>query len=310
MLKLIFARTTLLHAILLVMMDRQPISKRYLPRLVLGLGLLGATLASCASQGGENSPKELEKFFNHDWATHQWWDDGLAEVATYTAERVIYNKKRSFDYTLITVKEDFNKAYDVKTDDYERKDLFPVMKVNQFCRIPTDNYPYHFLTSLFFRRENPVSLYKLTSSSQEWCGNTFKAIVQAGNRLEYAYDSYWDGQGRGKMDLNRDLLIEDQLPYTLRSLKFTEGLVFSAQVAGLIQTNKAGAPEIYPATFRVTGGQAAGRPVWQVSVRFSPEKQNAYWFARDYPHVLVQQQTWDGRSLQLKEVKRYAYWQH
>ena len=37
-------------------------------------------------------------------------------------------------------------------------DVFPVMKVNQFCRIPTDQYPYHFLTSLFFRRENPTPL--------------------------------------------------------------------------------------------------------------------------------------------------------
>lgn len=290
-------------------MKLQMFSQSYLPQLVIGLGLLMATLAGCASQGQEDKPGELEGFFNPNWATQAWWDDGLAEVATYTAERVIYNKKRRFEYTLITVKEDFNKAYDVKTDDYGRKDLFPVMKVNQFCRIPTDNYPYHFLTSLFFRREDPLLLHKLTSSSQEWCGNTFKAIFPVGNRLHYTYDSYWDGQGRGEMDLDRDLLFEDQLPYTLRSLKFKAGLAFPAQVAGTLQTNKAGRPDIYPASFRVSAAQAAGRAVWQVSVLLGPQKQNTYWFARDYPHVLVRQQTWDGRTLELKEVKRYAYWQ-
>jgi len=291
------------------MMNVQPPTNRYLLQVLLGMGLLIATLAGCAGKGADNKPEDLEDLFNQQWATNKLWDDGMAEVATYTAQRVIYNKKRTFDYTLITVKEDFNKAYDVKTDRYNRKDLFPVMKVNQFCRIPTDNYPYHFLTSLFFRRENPVYLHKLTSSSQEWCGNTFKAISHAGNRLEYTYNSYWDGEGKGKADLNTDLLFEDQLPYTLRSLKFKEGLAFSADVAGLIQTNKAGAPDIYPAAFRVTAAPAAGRPAWQVTMRLSPEKQNVYWFARDYPHVLVQQQTWDGRRLELKEVNRYAYWQ-
>jgi hypothetical protein len=291
-------------------METIPFSKIFLPQLLFGLGVLLATLAGCASQGQEKIPEELESFFNPNWATHQLWDDGLAEVATYTAERVIYKKNRSFDFTLITVKEDFNKAYDVKTDDYNRKDLFQVMKVNQFCRIATDNYPYHFLTSLFFRRENPVLLHKLTSSSQEWCGNTLKAITHSGKGLEYSYDSYWDGQGRGKMKLDRELLFEDQLPYTLRSLKFKDGLTFPAQVAGTLQTNKAGRPDIFPATFRVSAAQAAGRPVWQVTLRLSPEKQNTYWFARHYPHVLVRQQTWDGRNLHLKEVKRYAYWQH
>lgn len=293
---------------MLFTMKKLPYSKRFLPHLLLGIGLLMAALAGCASQGPEQNPKDLESFFNPKWATDQWWDDGLAEVATYTAERVIYKKKRSFDFILITVKEDFNKAYDVKTDSYERRDLFPVMKVNQFCRIPTDNYPYHFLTSLFFRRENPVLLHKLTSSSQEWCGNTFKSISRSGNRLAYAYDSYWDGQGKGKMDLDRELLFEDQLSYTLRSLKFKDGLTFPAQVAGTLQTNKAGKPDIYQASFRVSTAQAAGSPVWLVRVLLAPGKQNTYWFSRKYPYVLVRQQTWDGRSLQLKEVKRYAYW--
>ncbi|MGV3504343.1 MAG: hypothetical protein ACO1O1_11590 [Adhaeribacter sp.] len=273
----------------------------------LSLTLVAGSVGSCHRPEEETGQSaDLASYFTSDWAANSLWDDGLAEVATYQAERVIYNRNRQFDYVLITVKEDFNKAYDVKTDRYDRKDLFAVMKVNQFCRIPTENYPYHYMTSLFFRRSNPLNLHKLTSSSQEWCGNTFKAITPVGNRLEFSYNSYWDGQGMGKMTLNKALLFEDQLPYSLRSLKFKAGLVFSAPVASLMQTSKASAPDIYPAAFAVKKAGAN----WQVDVQLGPGKYNTYWFAGAYPHVLLRQQTWDGRSLRLKEVKRYAYWKH
>ena len=79
--------------------------------------------------------------FDQEWAMRKYWEDGLAEVATYAAERTVYKKKRTFEYTQITVKEEFNQQFNVKTDDYKRADLFPVMKINQFCAIQTDKYP-------------------------------------------------------------------------------------------------------------------------------------------------------------------------
>jgi hypothetical protein len=283
--------------------------KIYLPGLFwLYLVLFG--LGSCTSRMGQNDlSKEQQANFNPEWAQNKHWDDGLAEVAIYQAERVVYNKPRSFEYLLITVKEDFNQAFNVKTDNYNRSDLFPVMKVNQFCRIPTDNYPYHYLTSLFFRRENPVQVHKITSSSQEWCGNTFKAIIQAGNNFNYTFNSYWDEQGAGELALPGDVLFEDQLPYTLRSLRFKDGLTLKAQVAELLQTNKANKPAVYQTTITVHSDTRSTPNLWLVSVKLSAEKENKYFFRKEYPHILEKQQTWDGRQLQLKEVKRYAYWQ-
>lgn len=49
----------------------------------------------------------------------KYWEDSLAEVATYEAERTIYRKKRTFEFTQITVKEAFNLVFNVKTDDYQ-----------------------------------------------------------------------------------------------------------------------------------------------------------------------------------------------
>ena len=248
--------------------------------------------------------------FDENWGMNKYWEDGLAEVATYEAERVVYKKKRRFEYTLITVKEEFNQEFNVKTDDYQRVDLFPVMKVNEFCQIPADEYPYHYLTSLFFRRDQPVALYKMTSSSQEWCGNTFKAIVDDGVSFKEHYDSYWDQQGVGSRDLRRDVLVEDALPYTLRALRFNLKPAFDLVVMDLQQTSKATLPVYYKAHLVATEAAAdeAPAPAWRVAVQLASDKQNVYWFAKTYPNILLRQTTWDGRSLRLKGQRRFAYW--
>ncbi|HEX8328637.1 MAG TPA: hypothetical protein VF629_13930 [Hymenobacter sp.] len=282
--------------------------------------VLGAAVCGCAEPGNQTvagrvpaSAHALEAvmpYFDSAWAMNKHWEDGLAEVATYEAERTVYNKKRTFELTQITVKEDFNQEYNVKTDDYQRDDLFPVMKINQFCQITADEYPYHYLTSLFFRREQPVALYKMTMSSQEWCGNTFKSIVDDGVNFEETYNSYWDKQGVGSRDLRRDVFLEDALPYSLRSLRFDTLPSFDLTVLGLQQTNKASPPEYYRGhlTAAAAAANEVGQPAWRVTVALGKDRQNVYWFAQQYPNVLLRQTTWDGRSLRLKAVRRYAYW--
>ncbi len=275
-------------------------------------------LSGCSSQGtnltsAQSQQKDyniLQEYFNAAWAMDTLWDDGLAEVAIYDASRTVYNKVRHFDYTIITVKEDFNKAHNVKTDDYTRDDLFPVMKVNEFARIETDNYPYHYLTSVFVHRSRPWALHKLTASSQEWCGNTFKSITDASSVFRQHFNSYFDGQGEGSRELPKNILIEDQLPYTLRALRFSDTLQFEANVLELQQTNKASEPLIYKAHIASIKTQVNGKPAWQVKVQLDKDKQNIYTFDARYPNHLLQQQTWDGRTLQLKKISRYAYWEN
>ncbi|MHC2990487.1 hypothetical protein OB13_02295 [Pontibacter sp. HJ8] len=283
---------------------------------LLLLGIAGAGIG-CSEKGDNRNPAlsggdtytALNPHFHADWAMDKLWEDGLAEVAIYDAERVVYKKKRNFEYTLITVKEDFNQKHNVKTDDYTRSDLFPVMKVNEFCRIPTDEYPYHYLTSLFIRRENPLQMHKLTTSSQEWCGNTFKTITDVGASYNLYYNSYFDGEGEGNRKLQKDLLLEDQLPYTLRSLRFANGLTFEANVLETQQTNKAGRMTVYKAIVSSTKAEVGGQAAWQVNVQLDKGKTNSYWFASQYPNELLRQHTWDGRNLELKKLSRYAYWQ-
>ena len=293
----------------------------YRQAFLVGAGaLLNVALPACTPDAGQNNkPKApasvpalqaIMPHFDEQWAMNKYWEDGLAEVATYDGERVVYKKKRQFEYTLITVKEEFNAEFNVKTNDYQRADLFPVMKVNAFCQIPADQYPYHYLTSLFFRRDQPVALYKMTTSSQEWCGNTFKAILDDGVNLKESYNSYWDQQGTGSRELRRDVLLEDALPYTLRTLRFAQHPTFGLTVMDLQQTTKAAPPVYYTARLTATEAPATDAPVpaWRVAVQLAPDKQNVYWFAKTYPNTLLRQTTWDGRNLRLKSQRRYAYW--
>ena len=287
--------------------------KRLLSLLVLaGLSCLAGCEPKAKAHHNANAQalKLVMPHFDENWAMSKYWEDGLAEVAIYEAERVVYKKKRRFEYTLITVKEEFNQEFNVKTDDYQRIDLFPVMKVNEFCAIPADNYPYHYLTSLFFRRDQPVALYKMTSSSQEWCGNTFKAIIDDGVNFKEDFDSYWDHQGMGSRNLRRDVLVEDALPYSLRALRFNLQPAFDLTVMDLQQTSKATEPTYYQAHLTTTEAAATEVPeaAWRVAVQLAPDKQNVYWFAKAYPNGLLRQIAWDGRTLKRKSTRRFAYW--
>ena len=255
-------------------------------------------------------PSPLAKYFNAEWANNPHWYDGLAEVATYQAQRTIYNKERNFEYTYVTVAEDFNKEFRVKTDDYNRKDLYKVMKVNAFCKIETDNYPYHFLTSMFFPFATPWSLDKMTNGSQEWCGNTFKEYLANTKEYQLTYHSYWDNEGDGKKTIQKDVLFEDQLNYTLRSLNFKNDLSFDVSVMETQISSKVGKLKIYDAVITVVDGSQTIKNTWKVNVKLDGDKENVYYFEKAYPNLLVKQNTWDHRNLTLLNTSRYAYWKN
>lgn len=221
----------------------------------------------------------------------------------------IYNKTRKFEYVFVTVKEDFNKEFNVKSDGYGREDLFPVIKVNQFARIQTDNYPYHFLTSLYFKRENPTTLLKMTTASQEWCGNTFKEFLLKEGDYIFHYHSYFDGE---ELVNEYPVLFEDQLIYTLRALIFKEGLSFECKVISSQVSNRAIHPKIYEAVFEVKRDEikqdTSHVSCWRIDVKLEQDKLNQYFFAEEYPNIPLQYVSWDERKLKLKGFDRYAYW--
>lgn len=276
--------------------------------------MISILFISCNNQSNSSQKKSsaLSQNFNKEWANNKLWYDGLAEVATYDAQKTVYKKQRNFDYTYITVAEDFNKKFRVKTDDYKRKDLYKVMKLNAFASIKTENYPYHYLSSMFFYFDKPWEMDKMTTSSQEWCGNTYKEYLNNSNQYLMKYHSYFDEEGDGEQKIASETLFEDQLSYTLRTLKFKEGLNFDAKILESQITNKVGKLKIYDAKLKIEDGDndILDKATWKVTVTLEPNKNNIYYFEKSYPNLLLKQNTWDGLNLTLKQTSRYAYWKH
>lgn len=295
-------------------------TRRTVVLLMLLLMLAGAVACERVrrSAGGGARPAQtvdLSKFFERDWATDPVWDDGQAEVATYAARRMQYGKLREFDAVFITVKEDFNRKYYVKANPpYEGKSLLPVLKLNIAQTYQTENYPYHFLTSVFVLRADATTLVKLTSASQEWCGNTFKEIRNWGETPELAFHSYWDGQGDGYYPLGLQLggLLEDQLPLSLRALRFTPGLRFRTRVYPSTINNQAIPGRWQEAEFSVAGEENLATPAgvipsWKVVMK-TATGETLFWYEKAAPNIMVKLAAPDAREFLLKSRERRQYW--
>jgi hypothetical protein len=287
--------------------------------------LLSATvLVACTStvsppepiSSAPEVPTTVATHFDPAWARDPLWDDGQAEVSLYEARRPQYGKIEAYEAVFIVVKEDFNNEFHVKADPpYENKTVLPVLKLNAVHSYWTNNYPYHFLASVFVRRDDPTRLVKLTLGSQEWCGTTFKEVRTWGAEPALYFHTYWDGQGDGSHPLNLHPgdLLEDQLPLALRGLKFQEGLELHLRILpSLISNSQRGPLTFQDAILAVVGAEqvatGAGRfAAWKVSVKMG-ELEQTWWFEKAAPHRLLKMDSSDGRSWLLKAVTRKPYW--
>jgi hypothetical protein len=251
------------------------------------------------------------------WAVDPLWDDGLAEVAVYDARRIRYGKERAFTARLITVKEDFNAAYQVKADPpYAGKTLVPVLKLNVVETVPTDNYDYHLLTSVFVRRDRLDRTHKLTLTMHEWCGNTYKEYRGWAPEPRFHFHSYFDGQGDRDwtLGLGEAGLLDEQLPLTLRSLPFAEGVRREvALLDPLVLRSLAQPPAVQRATLTVEGREnvsAGGGAIdcWRVALDRPGGPDEQLWFETAPPNLLVRLEADDGRRLLLIERTRRRYW--
>ena len=261
---------------------------------------LALSLSACSQ------PVHAPEYIDQKWSKDSIWDQGLAEVAEYESIRIIYGQPRSYTQTVISVKEDFSKQYNAKTTDYDRSDLFEVIKQIQMATIETENYPYQYFASSFVLRQAPGHLHKSQVSSQEWCGTTFKLIRRKGRSLHAQYHSYWHAEGSATQRLPKNSWTEEQLPLTLRALAFEDGLTFKPPLAFGLLSNKANFQVDEEAKFMV---RDAGSD-WSVEVSFGNGMLNTYTFDQEFPHVLTHFQSSDGRQWTLTSVKWDAYWEH
>ena len=98
----------------------------------------------------------------------------------------------------------------VKADNWREEGLVDMLKFNYVRRFQTGIYSYRELMSVFFEQKE-LQLVKMTFGSQEWCGQSFKELINFRGISSYHFNTYWDGQGQNSYDVSfpKDLFIYD-----------------------------------------------------------------------------------------------------
>ena len=143
-----------------------------------------------------------------------YWYGGEAEITSYKLEQARYGELHEGYAVLVFVTEDFSKSKQVKLDNPQsaKDDAVSVLKLNRIKKFDTGIYRYSMMDSVF----TPVDLssypntLKLTSSSQEWCGNTFTQLNLEDNGFEVRSFSYFESEGDEKFSLQKEIL-EDEI---------------------------------------------------------------------------------------------------
>jgi hypothetical protein len=165
---------------------------------------------SCTSRSQQNSnykPIDYKQF-------GAYWYQGDAELCSYELQQARYGEIHQGNAVLIFVTEDFSKTKQVKLDHPQEHpgDKVSVLKLNFTKKFSTGVYPYSMMTSVF----KPVKLeefphaLKMTTSVQEWCGQTFMQFNHLNGRYAVKGYSYFESEGDMEQEV-KDVLLEDEL---------------------------------------------------------------------------------------------------
>lgn len=165
-------------------------------RLVVFLFFISLFTSSCTGQTQE--PVSLSEEFK------DYWYSGKAELSKYHIEQVRYGEKREGYSVLIFVSEDFNLDQQVKQEQESGGEHTKVLKLNRVRKFTTGIYDYSLMTSVF----SPVDInnfprsLKITTSVQDWCGQTFTQFNYRNRKYEYQHFSYFQAEGDQELTLD------------------------------------------------------------------------------------------------------------
>ncbi len=170
-------------------------------------------LVACSSSQSQDIELPQTGDFN------SYWYAGEAEITSYELEQARYGEIHSGEAVLVFVTEPFSKSKQVKLDDWrnETADNVSVLKLNMTKKFLTGIYPYSMMMSTF----KPVSTdaypnpFKITTSSQEWCGHTFTQLNLQEDNFRMKAFSYFESEGDVDIEVPK-VILEDELWTTLR----------------------------------------------------------------------------------------------
>ncbi|MEM7296774.1 MAG: hypothetical protein AAF391_00740 [Bacteroidota bacterium] len=166
------------------------------------------SLIACGTSNSQEKSSDTPINFNG------YWYAGEAEITSFELQQARYGEIHSGEAVLVFVTEPFSKSKQVKLDNWrdQSKDNVSVMKLNMTKKFLTGIYPYSMMMSTF----TPVSSdkypdpFKITTSSQEWCGHTFMQLNLHKDSYKLKGFSYFESEGDYDIEVSNTIL-EDEL---------------------------------------------------------------------------------------------------
>lgn len=288
--------------------------RRVAVSLLFAIALALPTLAS--AQGGKVPP--LADVVDSAWANTSVWDDGRTEIATYDATRLLDGLPRPHTMRLLTVKEDLNKEYWTKADwPHGQKPVLSVVRQSMVATVEGRTCPHQFMSTTMFDRARISHAVKMSVSTQEWNGTTFKEFQLYQPTPVFQWHSYWDGEGTGTKPLpdhTANTYFEEELFAVVRAVRFKEGLEAQLMLEPAQVSTKAPIPVPSPArlvverpTLAVTvpAGTYSAEKTWIVSVESDDGRRLEFTVSeQSLPNALVRFESSDGRKAGLKQLER------
>lgn len=249
-----------------------------------------------------------------------YWFAGKAELSSYTLDQVQYGRSNPGEAVLIFVTEDFRTDQQVKLESGDRSKATTVLKLNAVRKFVTGIYDYSVMTSVFMPVETrlfPHAL-KVTTSVQEWCGQTCQQLNLRGRQYRVMGHSYFEKEADDESSFDRAWL-EDELWTRLRldpeslpigAMEVVPSLLFSRLKHQNLKPQPARAA-LTDTTFQGLNVRVytLDYPALARSVRL--------FFERPFPHQIIgweETSFADGKTLTTRAVRKNTlkidYWNH
>ena len=141
----------------------------------------------------------------------KYWYQGKGELTRYTLEQARYGEIHKGDAVLIFVTEPFLTDKQVKLDSGKSSSAVSVLKLNLTKKFYTGIYPYSLMTSIFspvdFQKQRTL---KVSSSTQEWCGQTYSQLNFRNNGYHALLHSYFQEEADQDLTL-KGAWLEDEI---------------------------------------------------------------------------------------------------
>lgn len=178
-------------------------------RITVLLSCIVCFTACSAQKNREKTFTQVKNNFNEQFK--QYWFEGKAEVTSYELKQARYGEIRDGEAILVFVTEDFLLERQVKKESNTSEKATSVLKLNFIRKFPTGIYDYTMMTSTFtpIHLKNLYSPLKLTSSSTEWCGQSWLQLNRIAQSTYKALSySYFESEGDEEKEVS-DVLLED-----------------------------------------------------------------------------------------------------